>query len=336
MDAPLISVVMPVRNVPAIYLDQAVRSVLAQSEPRFEFVIVDDRSAAENVAELRAWARRDARIRVVAARSPGVAGALNTGLAQARGTFIARMDGDDVTLPDRFAVQVAYLQSHPDCVCVGCDVLLIDPEGAALARVWQETDHRAIEARLLLGVGGSICHPSILMRRAAVEQVGRYDERFDCSQDLDLFLRLAEVGKLANLTSVQLHYRQHLASVNTRMHSRQWQYKRIITDRARARRGLTPLSLPRRPPPNSIGITYSRWGRMALRAGNTYTGWKYTARALLRAPFEAPTWLRVVAGYMQRKYGVHSLEREALPAPRLGLVDNQHADAALRSVRKAA
>ena len=120
----------------------------------------------------------------------------------ARADLIARMDGDDVCLPHRFAKQVQYLADHPECVLVGSQVLLIDPEGLPICPHTQtrysheEIDHGNLNR------GWPIVHPAIMMRRRAVERIGRYREQYKWLEDLDLFLRLAEIGKLANLTDM--------------------------------------------------------------------------------------------------------------------------------------
>lgn len=309
MDAePLISVVMPVKNVPARHLDPAASSILAQTERRFEFLIVDDGSTDDTHARCLAWAGRDARIRVLRSRGQGVAAALNEGIAAARAEFIARMDGDDLAAPTRFAAQLDYLRSHPDCVVLGTDMILIDPDGAPLARVRQETEHEAILDRLLHGAGGAICHPAAMLRRSAVQRVGGYDDEFDCSQDLDLFLRLAEVGRLANLPEPPLRYRQHFASSNAAKAARQFAFNSVILGRARGTRGLPPLAwTQRRFRPPTRGILHLRWARLARQGGQAATFRKHLFAALLRLPLELPTWLAYAFGFARRR----ALERFA-------------------------
>ena len=123
------------------------------------------------------------------------------------------MDADDLSLPQRFERQVAYLNEHPECVLVGSQVLLIDTEGAPI-RVKGDTQfhHEQID-HAHMNRTWPLVHPTIMVRRSALDAVGGYREKYKWLEDLDLFLRLAEVGKLANLEDVLLHYRLHMSSV---------------------------------------------------------------------------------------------------------------------------
>ena len=113
------------------------------------------------------------------------------------------MDCDDICFPQRFEKQIAYLDSHPDCVAVGSRILLIDTEGLPICEFIDELTHDEIDTKHLSGVGGcQICHPSATMRREAVVRAGKYREGYAPAEDLDLFLRLAEIGKLANLPDI--------------------------------------------------------------------------------------------------------------------------------------
>src|SRR5262249_36170786 len=138
---------------------------------------------------------------------------LNEGMRAARGEFIARMDADDVSLSQRFDRQVEYLRRQPDCVAVGCDMLMIDPDGDPLSKVTHDVEHEAIEANLLTGGLGVIAHPASMVRRSALLAVGGYREEFESIEDFDLWLRLAELGRLANLPEILFKYRLHHANV---------------------------------------------------------------------------------------------------------------------------
>ncbi len=201
------------------YLAEAIDSILGQTFADFEFLIVDDGSIDGSAAILADFAARDARIRVISQANQGLTKSLNTALGLANGEFIARFDADDVSLPDRFQRQLSALRLDPELVVLGSEVELITHDGLRLGARGQAAGHDEIRRRLLLGDGGTLTHPVVMMRRSAVEAVGGYDESFPVGQDLDLFLRLTEVGKAANLPVTLLLWRQHDSSVNrTRTH----------------------------------------------------------------------------------------------------------------------
>ena len=131
MSSPSVSVCMPVYNTER-YVAEAVESILAQTLGDFEFVIIDDGSTDGSRAILEPYAKQDDRIRLISRPNTGIIGARNEALGLAKGELIAVMDSDDVALPERFEVQVAYLREHPEVVCLGSKVQCIDEAGRFL------------------------------------------------------------------------------------------------------------------------------------------------------------------------------------------------------------
>jgi glycosyltransferase involved in cell wall biosynthesis len=288
---PLVSVVVPVYNA-ARYLTPALESVRRQTLADFELIAVDDGSTDASPGMLAALAKTEPRLRVVSRPNTGIVGALNDGLALARGEFVARMDADDLCLPERFARQVAYLRQHPDCVAVGSAFRYIDSSGGHLKECVRTSEHDAIERELLGGNGGILIHPATLFRRAAIEQVGRYRELAQWVEDLDLYLRLARVGRLANLPDVLLHYRLHEQSVNFTRH--QGRHARTLTVLAEAHdvRGLpfAPSAHPA-PAPLALGADDFRdFAITGLRFGPHGRPWYYAWRALRAEPGRLSSW----------------------------------------------
>ena len=193
-----ISVVMSVYNG-AEFLAEAVESILEQTFTNFEFIIINDGSSDRSAEILADFVKKDGRIRLINQDNTGLTKSLNTGLNYAQGQYIARMDADDIALPDRFAQQADYLDAHPECVAVGSKVLFVDPFGLPLWKSKHELPHGEIDAQLLTGNGSAISHPAVMIRSDALKAVGGYREHLDTAQDLDLFLRLAEYGQVANL-----------------------------------------------------------------------------------------------------------------------------------------
>lgn len=294
---PTVSVLMSVYNS-ARYLPAAIESILRQTFRDFEFIVIDDGSTDDSRRIVERYAATDARIRLTSRPNTGLARALEEGLAQCRGEFVARMDGDDIALPTRFARQVEYLRRHPDCACVGSRVLYINPFGLPVSGDESSstsdhpTDHDEIDHRLLQGKGGSIVHPAAMMRRAALLQVGGYREQYNNSEDLDLFLRLAEVGRLANLPEVLLHYRRHLESVSHQKYENQWRLKKQIVADAYARRGLSMPAdwtfTPWQPKPK--GPQLREWGWFALRSGERRAARALAWDALKHEPLRGASW----------------------------------------------
>jgi glycosyltransferase involved in cell wall biosynthesis len=209
MTTPIVSVILPAYNA-GEYLIPAVRSVLADGYDDLELRVYDDGSTDGSVEALLA-AVDDPRLVVVRQENRGLAATLNRGFAEARGRYLARMDGDDQVVPGRFAAQAAYLDAHPDVVLVGGQIeRLVDGRTESESRF--PPTHDEIVAGLLAG-RHVVCHPSVMIRAAAIQQVGGYWEH-GVSEDWDLFLRLAEQGRLANIDRTVLRYRFHDSGIN--------------------------------------------------------------------------------------------------------------------------
>ncbi|HEV2292222.1 MAG TPA: glycosyltransferase [Tepidisphaeraceae bacterium] len=298
--APAISVVMSVYNGER-YVAEAVESVLGQTFADFEFILMDDGSTDGSPALLKQYAQRDPRVRLVSRPNRGLTKTLNEGLGLARGQFVARMDADDVSLPSRFEKQIAFLRAHPDCVCVGTRVLRIDPHGSPLSESDHKLTHEEIDRQLMEeGLGWAITHPAAMMRGDAVMRIGGYREQFRTSQDLDLWLRLAEVGRLANLPDVLLKYRYHPQSVGFTKFEEQRRVKAVILQDAYARRGRTP---PAQWPegiftPLPVAEQLRRWARTALKANNRAVAKKHAIDALKREPLTLDSWRVAFRAFM--------------------------------------
>jgi glycosyltransferase involved in cell wall biosynthesis len=234
--APTISVLLPAYNAER-FVTQAVTSILQQTFRDLELIVVDDGSTDGTGQILRDLAATDPRLHLIQHENRGMTASLNEALAAARGRFIARMDADDVSLPERLEIQLKQLLSEPQIVCIGGGQILIDPAGRALRKVNPPTDHESITS-LILGGHGAICHPSALMRREAIEKIGGYREAFWPAEDLDLWLRLGEIGQLANVPRAVLHYRIHPNSVSERNGLIQRQRAHEACKEAWARRGI--------------------------------------------------------------------------------------------------
>jgi glycosyltransferase involved in cell wall biosynthesis len=207
---PRVSVVLPVRDCER-YIAQAVKSIVEQTFRNFELIVVDDGSRDRTLPILAEWAAQDQRIQVLARPRLGLVAALEAGRAGAKGFFIARMDADDIADPERLSRQVEYLDRHPEVIAVGGQIELIDVEGRSLgSRIFPVTP---ADCRAYLKRGAPFCHPAVLIRSDALAFVGGYRTAFEPAEDMDLWLRLAKMGELANLDVNVLRYRVHAASM---------------------------------------------------------------------------------------------------------------------------
>jgi glycosyltransferase involved in cell wall biosynthesis len=245
ISAPTVSVLMPVYNAER-YVAEAVESILAQTFADFELIIIDDGSTDRSLSILRRSAENDLRIRLVSRPNTGYVVALNEMLEMARGEFVARMDADDVSLPERFAIQVAYLREHPEIICIGTRVQIIDEAGRDLLACHPAMDHDEVQALALAG-RCPLCHPSVMMRREPVISLGGYQVDMEPAEDHDLWLRLGEQGRMVNLPDVLVKYRNHDSSVSEVRQSRQLELAKLASDRACERRGIARCYVPQKP-----------------------------------------------------------------------------------------
>ena len=214
MTIPRISVAMSVYNN-APYLAHAIESIVAQSFGDFEFLIVDDGSTDGSGTIIDRFAESDSRIRPIHQANAGLIASLNRMIDEARAPLIARMDGDDIALPERFARQLVFLDRHPEIGVVGTGCTCIDEAGRPTS---YKFDNVTTPAEVVddLKNGPPLCHPSVVMRTDAVRAVGGYHRAYQHCEDYDLWLRLSEHVQMANLPDRLLLYRQSESQVSNR------------------------------------------------------------------------------------------------------------------------
>jgi len=185
---PSISVIMSVYN-DSQYLGEAIESILYQTYSNFEFLIADDASMDSSVEIIQAYAKNDGRISYFGRKeNVGLAKNLNFLLGKAKGQFIARMDGDDVSLPERFEREIDLITVQ-DLDLVWCNVLYIDEAGNEICERYQPSVEQTL-ARL--GRQNYIVHPATMFRRETVLALGGYDEAYQTGQDGKLWLSMKE------------------------------------------------------------------------------------------------------------------------------------------------
>jgi glycosyltransferase involved in cell wall biosynthesis len=236
VEAPRVSVLLPVWNGEP-FLVAAVESILRQTLSTFELIVIDDGSTDGSAAIAEEFARVDDRVRVIRRPHDGLSAALNSGIAAARGEYIARMDADDISVPQRLEKQVAFLDAHPACVAAGAWIEVVDEAGLPLGLTTHGETHGEISAALLRGIS-PLAHPTVVMRRDVLRGAGGYDARLYPSEDFDLWFRLAANGELANLGEVLLRHRRHKTAVGIREREKMKAMAMAICNKERNDRGL--------------------------------------------------------------------------------------------------
>jgi len=227
---PKISVVMPVYNGERL-LGEAVESILGQTFEDFELIAVDDGSKDRSLDMLQTYARKDPRVRVHPMPvNGGAIAARNTGIQFARGTFIAVMDADDVSLPHRLASQLKYLEDHPEAGVVGSYVQLIDGDGTHGDIRKFPTDPALMAWSMLFF--NCLAHPSVMMRHDVLASANGYaPECKGGAEDYDLFARVSRTARLATIPDVLVLYRKWEGNMTrTAWESQERDANRIVGD----------------------------------------------------------------------------------------------------------
>ncbi|MCH2240064.1 MAG: glycosyltransferase [Blastomonas sp.] len=189
------------------YVAEAIQSILGQTEGRFEFLIVNDGSRDASGSIIDRYAAQDSRIRAIHQENRGLIVSLNRMLDEARAPLVARMDSDDVSRPERFAVQLAWMQAHPDIAVLGTNTDELDADGAFFPCSDFHPEHPA-DIRERLMAASAMCHPSVMMRRDVIRALGGYRAAFRHCEDYDLWLRVSERHDLYNLPDRLFLYRR--------------------------------------------------------------------------------------------------------------------------------
>lgn len=221
--SPVVSVIIPVHG-DAPHLSATIASIKKQSFKEFESVIILDRASREIELYARGLTLDSDNFKVVVSNTPGISNALNAGIRESSGEFIARIDADDIMRKDRLALQKNFLEKHQEVVCVGSQVTKINVHGIRIGRSSYPVSSKQITSTLLFR--NCMAHPSVMYRRSSILQVSGYRSDFDGVEDYDLWLRLTMIGQIRNMQLALTSYRvwenqitkkkKHLIFENTR------------------------------------------------------------------------------------------------------------------------
>lgn len=233
MNHPMVSVLMSVYNGEK-HLKEAVESILNQTFTDFEFIIINDACTDSSRQIISGY--KDSRIRLIDnTENLGLTKSLNKGINLARGKYIARMDCDDISLPERLAKQAVFMEANPN---IGVCGTFVKTTGEKPGIIWKyPTDPEVIKCRLLFESG--LAHPSVFMRREFLQKFDLfYDPQFQRTQDFELWTRCSEYFPMANLDEVLLLYRIHSEQVGTAHLDEQTRFADIVRYRQVEKFGL--------------------------------------------------------------------------------------------------
>jgi glycosyltransferase involved in cell wall biosynthesis len=288
---PVVSVLMPVYNA-ALFLQDAIESILKQSVGNLEFLIIDDGSTDNSSGILSFYTQSDSRIQLITRENKGISYTRNQLVELAKGKYIAWMDADDISLPDRLELMLNWLERNSDYVAVGCKAVFMDSEGVDICNWKTPLDHKDIDACHITGNGGAIVFPSSVMLKKAVINVGGFVEELTGAEDLDLFLKLAEIGKIANIDNSLYKYRLHLKSISHTQSDKIKQDNYSVIKHACSRRG---LEMPKVSAFNSEILsqptaTHIKWAWWALGDGHVQAARKHAFLGLRLSPTCIDAW----------------------------------------------
>lgn len=283
---------MPVYNVEH-YLAEAIESILQQTFTDFELVIIDDGSTDDSKLIISKYANKDQRIRFITRENRGIIKTRNELLKLAKGEYFAIMDGDDISCNNRLEEQFNFLSNNPEYLIVGCRDLLIDPDGDPIMLINDHLDHHEID-QANLKKGEFLTLNAYMAITDVVKDAGAYREEIAYAEDRDLFLRLAELGKVKVLPNILYKYRQHPNSVCVKKRLEiNDSVSQVIKD-AHNRRKLTLNTtvqdsslFERNLEQNDY---FASWAWWALKARNFKTARKYALKLLITSPFSLESW----------------------------------------------
>ncbi|MBU3546745.1 glycosyltransferase [Polynucleobacter sp. MWH-Jannik1A5] len=207
--APKVSCIVPCFNEDPVILEESLNSLVSQTYENFECIVIDESTKIETINVCKKFCEADARFLYVHPSSRvGLAASLNLGIRTAKGDLIARFDSDDVCYPDRLALQVRYLENHPEVHVVGGALDVINTSGQFIGHRDYPLNHSEIVKKFIYS--NSMAHPTVMFRKS-IESIsgGIYDPSFRFAEDLELWLRLLRFDiRFANLPYSLVKYRQ--------------------------------------------------------------------------------------------------------------------------------
>ena len=202
---PQISILIPTHGNGEFFED-CLKSITGQKFTNFEVILVDD-GCEFNIENTAKAFLKNIKFEIVKSRGKGVSDALNTGLDHCHGEYVARMDSDDLMVPDRLSIQISILKNNPEIVLLGSNIDFIDKKGLKLTSDKYPENHDEIIMEFTRR--NPFAHPSVIFNAKIVRELGGYRKFFEPAEDLDLWLRISKYGKLRNVQQSLIQYRIH-------------------------------------------------------------------------------------------------------------------------------
>lgn len=306
---PRVSVVMAAYNGER-HLQRAVESILGQDFDDFEFIVVDDGSVDGTYGIMSDYARRDGRlIAVQNDTNIGLTASLNKGLAMSQGEYFARQDADDISLSDRLARQVAFLDAHPEVCVVGTATGLLDDAGQFLGRTQALGQPNDLNKEILQR--NFLAHGSIMARRQAIIQAGAYREAFRYAQDYDLWLRMSEFCHLGWLGDVLYWRRATPNGISANRSIQQARFRSLARLAAAERRECgserTPVEIvaadiAAQEPSGALerSLGYLGYARALFSVGRAWSGVRYFVLSVVAYPANSAPWRWLIGAVGRR------------------------------------
>ena len=302
---PYLSVVMSVYN-DADQLEKTILSILNQSFVDFEFIIINDGSTDQSQRLLEKFAEQDQRIKVITQPNQGLTRALISGCEQAQGKYIGRQDVGDFSYPTRFERQINFLETNPDHIAVFTQYQVIDQNNAVIS---QHTPSPSCIKSSVDYTDGEIAAPShhgcVIFNKDAYLQVSGYRKEFYFAQDLDLWLRMTEIGKIEVIDAIL--YQAYLSSdsISGQHHRLQKKFHDIIVEsaRIRANKGAENVILNKalsiKPTTNSLILNADKSSTLYFMAScllstQPQLAKKYLKSAIKKNPLNLKAWYKLI------------------------------------------
>ena len=236
-NSPKVSVIMSVYNGEK-YLKEAIESILNQSFKDFEFIVVDDGSTDKTPEILENYAKQDQRIKIITnSENIGLTKSLNKGIKVSKGEYIARMDDDDIAMPERIKKQIEFLEKNPNFGVVGCNVIIINETGNFVKNVVLPNNLMQV-----LKKRNYLAHGSLVFQKAIIEQLGNYDEQMLYAQDYEMILRISKTFEVGFISEFLYKLRVHKNTIFYKKFFSQMYYTALAKNKVLHKKGRNSLS----------------------------------------------------------------------------------------------